>query len=200
MKRFDKTILLTLLPLKPVILDIGCYDGKDGLEIHRMFNYQGELHAFDPCSYNKFHGHNVKNVSFYQCALSNKNGSFPLHHSEHSQSNSLRKPKEHLQAWPQVHFKNHMEAACCKLDTIWPDEKIDFIWADLNGSEGDFIQGAQKALKKTSYLYIEFSDKELYEGQITKKQLLKMLPAWEIVGEFNVGDNFGNILLKNTKV
>lgn len=196
---FDKTILLNLLPPNPVILDIGAYDGKDGLEIHRLFNYEGQLHSFDPCSYNKFNGHNAKNVYFYQCALTNKNGSFPIYHSNHSQSNSLRKPKTHLTAWPEVVFRNHKEVACCKLDTIWPNEKIDFMWCDLNGSEGDFITGARKTLRNTSYLYIEYSDRELYEGQITKKHLLRLLPEWNIMGQYNVGPAFGNLLLKNSE-
>lgn len=198
MIKFDKTILLDLLPKRPVLLDVGAYDGRDGLEIHRLFNYEGQLHAFDPCSYNIYHGHNVPNVSFYQCALGNRNGSVQIYHSPHAQSNSLRKPKEHLIVWPDVKFKNSKEVSCCKLDTIWPDERIDFIWADLNGSEGDFIAGALKTLSRTSYLYIEFSDKELYEGQVTKRKLLKMLPDWNIAGLYNVGANFGNLFLKNT--
>lgn len=200
MNIFDKTILKAILPKAPIVLDVGCYDGKDGLEIHRLFDYQGELHSFDPCSFTLFKGHKTKNVFFYDCALSNKNGSIPIYNSAHSQSNSIRKPKEHLKVWPDVKFKNHSEAKCCKLDTIWPNEKIDFIWADLNGSEGDFVRGAIKTLKNTQYLYIEFSDKELYEGQVNKKELLRMLPGWKVMGEFNVGENFGNIFLKNTKV
>ena len=69
---------------------------------------------------------------------------------------------------------------------------------DINGAEEDFILGASAVLKyRVRFLYIEFSDKELYEGQITKEKILNLLPDFSLMNIYNFKGNFGNLLLKN---
>lgn len=196
MTKFDKSILKDLLPPNPVILDIGCYDGKDGLEMLDLI--PGALvHCFDPVSKDVFKGHG--RVGFYPLAVGSDDGLAWFHPSTHVQSGSLKRPKSHTQIWPEIDFKKPTLITCVKLDTFLSltGGVIDFIWCDLNGSEGDFIDGATETLKRTRYLYIEFSDKELYEGQINRKELEAKLPGWKVLGEYNVGENFGNLFLKN---
>ena len=88
-----------------------------------------------------------------------------------------------------------------KLDT-WMKQfnhkYINFIWADINGAEEDLILGGLNTLRdNTKFLYIETSDKELYEGEINKQRLLELLPEFELIDTFNDLGNFCNILLKN---
>lgn len=198
MKPIDKNIFKGLLPPHPIILDVGCYDGKDGLELHEMFG--GQLHAFDPLD--MFEGHGLPAVYFYMTALGKINGITVLHTSpQHPQSSSLMVPTGHLEVWPDVDFNNKIEVPCSKLDDIWnwnsADKRIDLVWADLNGSEAAFIEGAQKTLEYTRYLYIEVCNKELYEGQVLKEGIIKMLPGWSLKAEYNMGENFGNLLFRN---
>jgi len=71
--------------------------------------------------------------------------------------------------------------------------KIDFIWADVQGAEKELIEGALKTLnEKTRYFYTEFYNEELYEGQINLKSILKKLPNFRIINIY--GDN---VLLEN---
>ena len=81
------------------------------------------------------------------------------------------------------------------LDT-WCDENgieaIDFIWLDVQGAEMDVIRGGEKVLVKTRYIYTEYSDQELYEGQSPLDQLLNALPAFKIVERYR-----GDVLLEN---
>lgn len=194
----SKETILKLLPPNPVILDVGCWDGSDGLEFYKALG--GELYAFDPISYDVFKGHGLNCVNFFPCAVGNTDTFEVFHLSTHRQSASMRKPKQHKAIWPEINFGSPIMVRVVRLDTVWPINKpIDIIWADLNGSEEDFIKGAEQTLKRTKYLYIEYSDKELYAGQISKKELLGLLPEWSVIGEFNVGENFGNLLLQNSK-
>jgi hypothetical protein len=44
---------------------------------------------------------------------------------------------------------------------------IDFIWADVQGAEEDLILGGLDTLRKrTKYLFTEYNNSEMYEGQI----------------------------------
>jgi 2-O-methyltransferase len=44
-------------------------------------------------------------------------------------------------------------------------EAVDFIWADVQGAEGDLIAGATNVLSNTKYFYTEYGTSEWYEGQ-----------------------------------
>ncbi len=194
----DKKIFKGLLPEHPVILDIGCFDGKDGLELQELFH--GELHAFDPIDH--FIGHKMKDVFFYNTALGNvEDGVAYFHQSpSHPQSGSLSVPTGHKEIWPDIDYTPPIKIPITKLDSIWPaGVPIDLIWADLNGSEAEFIKGAKQTLKDTRYLYIEVAYKELFQGQLLQDDILKLLPTWSVKGTYNKGENFGNLLLRNRR-
>ena len=111
------------------------------------------------------------------------------------QSGSLRVPKTHKERWPWCRFDSVMNVTVCRLDT-WARENsigtIDFIWADTQGAEGDLISGGQATLAKTRYLYLEYSNDEIYEGEPTLQMLLDMLPNYSVVKRFP-----NDVLLKN---
>jgi len=188
----------------PIILDIGSFNGKDASELSQLFD-SPEIHCFeaDPINQEKWKELNKLNpkLTLYHTAIGNNDGPIVFNQATKGASGSMFKPKAHLEIWPQVHFNKEVKVMCFKLDT-WNDyvlqnQTIDFIWCDVNGAEKEVINGAKKTLKNTRYLYIEFSDKELYEGQISKQDLLALLPDWTILGTYNFEGNFGNLLMKN---
>ena len=63
---------------------------------------------------------------------------------------------------------------------------------DVQGAEIDVIRGGRNALKYTRYLYTEYSNKELYEGQISLKPLLDELIDFDVIVRYP-----DDILLKN---
>ena len=83
----------------------------------------------------------------------------------------------------------------CRLDN-WARENsigaIDFIWADTQGAEGDLISGGQATLARTRYLYLEYSNDEIYEGEPSLQALLAMLPNYSVIKRFP-----NDVLLKN---
>ncbi len=225
-KELSKTDIadLILYP-QPLIFEIGCYDGKDSKELCEALldrNYSPILYCFeaDPRSQELFEKENIDSKLPVDClilvpeAVGDIDGTITLHQSDsetrrhdHNQeswsaSSSIKKPNNHLELFPDVQFNNTVEVKSTRLDTFYiknfRGQLIDFMWVDINGAEEEFINGALGVLQhKTKYLYIEFSDKELYEGQITKDEILKKLSNFELVDIFGFKGNFGNMLLSN---
>ena len=66
---------------------------------------------------------------------------------------------------------------------------------DVQGAEGDVIKGASKTLQKTRFLYTEYNNNELYEGQPFLKSLLALLQSFKVVTRYPE-----DVLLKNMKI
>lgn len=203
----------------PLVLEVGSYDGKDSRELANILDRESIFYCFeaDKRSQDIFHKLNYqasKHLNLIEFAVGNIDGAIDFHLSDSdtrrhdhnkdswSASSSIKKPKTHLELFKDVDFKRTVRVPCIKLDSWFRIANlnmiVDFIWVDINGAEEDFILGGLKTLNEsTRYLYIEFSDKELYEGQITKDQISKLLPNFEILGVYNFKGNFGNLLLKN---
>jgi len=200
----------------PIILEIGMYDGEDAREMAqtmpRSIIYGFECDPRSIALYKSFE--NPENIVLNEVAIGSKNGLVDLfmsdsdtrrHYTDQdswSASSSLRQPKTHLDLFPDVDFKKTIKVECMTLDKWYEKtllgKTIDFVWADINGAEYDMILGGQKTLNSfTKYLYVEFSDKELYTGQPKKDDMLKLLPNFDVIGIYNFRGNFGNILLKN---
>jgi FkbM family methyltransferase len=110
-------------------------------------------------------------------------------------SGSIRRPKNHLTLNPWCTFDAVSEVPVRSLDS-WAREHgvdhVDLIWADVQGAEGDLIRGASATLARTRFLYTEYSNDEMYEGQIDLRSLLTALPQFAVVRRFA-----GDVLLQN---
>jgi len=192
----------------PTILEIGCNDGSNTLWFLEIFD-SPKIFCFepDPRAASRFKRKigNRPEVSFYECAISNKDGKETFYMSSGQEnemmpegwdySGSIRKPKNHLVVHPWCKFEKNIVVKTKTLDT-WCREReidrIDFIWMDVQGAEIDVIRGGRNALRNTRYLYTEYNNKELYEGQLSLKQLLKELAEFEVVVRYP-----DDILLRN---
>jgi 2-O-methyltransferase len=192
----------------PTILEIGCHDGSNTLWFLEIFD-SPRIFCFepDPRAAVRFKQNigNRPEISFFEYAISNKNGETTFYMSSGQESEimpegwdcsgSIRKPKNHLIMHPWCKFERNIIVQTKTLD-IWCREqgvdKIDFIWMDVQGAEIDVIRGGRNALKNTRYLYTEYSNKELYQGQLSLKQLLEELVEFEVVIRYP-----DDILLKN---
>jgi 2-O-methyltransferase len=192
----------------PTILEIGCHDGTNTLWFLEIFN-SPKIFCFepDPRAASRFKQNigNSPEISLFEYAIGNKNGKTTFYMSSGRESEampegwdcsgSIRKPKNHLKVHPWCKFEKNIIIETKTLDTWRKEqgiEKIDFIWMDVQGAEIDVIRGGRNTLKNTRYLYTEYNDKELYEGQISLKRLLKELVEFDVIVRYP-----DDILLKN---
>jgi FkbM family methyltransferase len=193
----------------PTILEIGCNDGSDTLRFLKA-TPRAKLFCFEPdpraiARFKKKLGRRFKDVKLFEIALSDRNGQIDFHVSDGEdpglpqgwdKSGSIRRPKEHLKVVPSVKFERTVKVNTRRLDD-WAAEndvqRVDFIWMDVQGAEADVILGAAKILRETRFLYTEYSDVELYEGQRPLKELLALLPSFDVVTRYP-----GDVLLRNT--
>jgi FkbM family methyltransferase len=196
----------------PVILDIGCNDGAEIDRFLKMFP-KCQVHAFepDPRPRARFKKHiRDKRVKLWPLAISAQDGEAEFHLSSADQaptgvqmpeggewdlSGSLRKPAKHLDFHPWVKFDKTMKVETMRLDTFTQRNRItriDFIWADVQGAEADLIAGAAESLKFTRYVYTEYNENEMYQGQVGLRKLIELLPEFEVVVRFP-----DDVLLRN---
>jgi FkbM family methyltransferase len=211
---FDLETLPALLGKPdPIILEIGCNDGGQTRDFLRLFS-DATVYAFepDPRARARFTAAvQDPRVRLFHLAISDSNGEIDFHMSNGAPSpevaaqlpggwdlsGSIRRPTGHLDALPWCTFDQQLKVKTLTLDTWCRNEgieAIDFIWADVQGAEGDVVRGGQASLAKTRYLYTEYSNRELYHGQADLPTLLSMLPDFRILQQFA-----GDVLLQNTR-
>lgn len=197
-----------------LILEIGANDGSHTDEFVRLFP-NATIYAFEPdpraAAKFKARGHHPR-VWLFEIAIGAVDGEADFYVSSGlpegaspemknyypqgwDQSGSLRAPKSHTAIWPWVKFESKITVPVRSLDS-WASEraikKIDFIWADMQGAEGDLVAGGRETLARTRYFYTEYGDEECYEGQPTLAQLAAMLPNFSILRRWRYDVLFEN--------
>jgi FkbM family methyltransferase len=220
MKSFDKKIFKELIKTeRPLILDIGCYDGSDTIEFANLFE-NSTIYCFDadPRSVKLFKKNvNLQNVKLFEFILSNVDGYLEWNCStsktrrhnnsenDWSASSSIKMPKNHLTLFNDVSFFSGDKIESKRLDTFYNNEvdnkrRIDIMWADVNGAEGELFMGAEKILNIIDYIFVEFSNVELYENQFDLDSIKKILNNFTLLDIYDYYGNFGNALFKNNNI
>ncbi|KRQ09656.1 FkbM family methyltransferase [Bradyrhizobium sp. DASA03076] len=195
----------------PVILDIGCNDGTDTKRFVELCP-EARFYCFEPdpravVRFKKNLHSALDKVRLFEIAISDRNGKIDFHPSngdgeveEWDLSGSIRRPKNHLAEYEWVRFDKPISVETRRLDD-WSSEakldKIDLIWMDVQGAESDVIAGGKRALSNTRFIYTEYSDRELYEGQLSLNAILELLPSFEVVRLYPRAVE-GDVLLRNT--
>jgi FkbM family methyltransferase len=197
------------------ILEIGANDGSHTVHFLRMFP-RASIFAFepDPRAIAKFKKNAADpRVRLFEMAIGATDGTAEFHRSSGfpddaapeakaqdpegwDQSGSLRAPKSHKVVWPWVKFDSTLTVPVQRLDS-WAGahgiDRVDLIWADVQGAEDDLIAGGGATLARTRFLFTEYSDDEWYEGQPTLARILDLLPAFRILRRYQT-----DVLLENT--
>ncbi len=213
----SRDLLVEILgPYPQLILEIGCNDGTHTNWFLELFP-DAEIHCFEPDqrAIDRFRKTvSSDHVTLHPIAISDRDGEVEFHVSgggpddrDMSQfpegwdySGSIRPPKKHLECFPWCSFDKTTTVATRSLDS-WrreqglSDRTIDFIWADTQGAEVDLIRGGLETLGRTRYFYTEYSNREMYQGQINFRKLMQMLPNYRLVHRYA-----GDLLVKNKSV
>jgi FkbM family methyltransferase len=172
-------------PEAKVFLELGAHQGTDTAWLAQVPG--ATVHAFEPDPRNTQPPR--PNVVVHELAVSDRDGVAPFVLSrggwgrEWTYSSSLKLPKNHFRRYP-VTFGETIEVHTTTLDSFCAREGVGdvaLIWADIQGAEREMIRGAHDVLERTRYLYTEWSDDELYEGQATLREILEMLPDFRVL-------------------
>jgi FkbM family methyltransferase len=202
-KDIVKLIPVEALTLDNFILEIGANNGSDTCQFNDHVRYYNIV-AFEPDNraFNKlkniFQKHNA--IKLINKAVSNIDGVtkfFPSTSSisgqeEWDMSGSLLAPKLHLQRHPWVSFKNPIEVETVRIDSVlntFPKvSEISFVWMDVQGAEKSVLESFGNYLDKVKYIYTEYGNEELYEGQELKNSIRDILKNFDVIDDD--GDNF----------
>ena len=201
MPDITKQEIKDLIGTGAVILEVGSFNGKDAAELAEVC--ETEVHAFEPnpASYEIMKLLGNDRLIIWNYAVCAHNGYTILNLSNHPQSDTIKTPKLHKKLFPDVKYKDSIKVKATTLDSwnysVRKGDPVDFIWIDCNGSEADFILGANQTLAKTKYVYIEYCEKELFSKALNRAGIQKALPGFGTLGDYNFQGNFGNLLMKN---
>jgi FkbM family methyltransferase len=202
------------------MLEFGACDGYHTNEFLKMLHMVGRpfmLHSFEPEPANyarcvsaaRRHSDLISGrLQLWPLAIGAEIGEVPFYVSggqkivddrivdNYYGSSSLRAPKEVTRSWPAMTFKTST-AKVTTLDAFAAehlvDQTIDFIWADIQGAQGDLVRGGSTALKRTRFLYTEYDNSEMYEGEVVGLDgFCALLPDFVVVEDYG-----GDVLLHN---
>ena len=186
----------------PVILDVGCNDGQTTRWFLDMFE-NPRICCFEPdpraiSRFKKLVGERP-DVMLFEMAVGDHEGTIDFYQSGGKQddewlaktmpegwdlSGSIKEPHRHLALHPQVTFGDQIRVPVDTLDAVcdkYGIGPVDFIWLDVQGAELEVFSGGRKTLAQTRYLYTEYSEHELYKGQVGLRKMLDQLPGFSVM-------------------
>ena len=181
----------------PIILELGANIGRTAKCLLKCFPHV-KLFCFEPDPRNILAF--KKNVQDSRCKLIEKavadvDGGVLLNQScghwpgqpascVHTESSTIKGTTKHTELHKWMGYLPPISVLATRLDT-WRKQNeidiIDFIWADVEGAEEELLKGAQDALAHTRYFYTEYTDLEMYDGEITLAEIKKLLPGFTMV-------------------
>ncbi len=198
-----------------VVLELGAYRGEDTAHLRGMFP-NAHLYSFEPDPRNlevlRRNG-SAEITTLVDVAVGDRDGEATFRLSsavmssapswvtdpEYSGSSSLKRPAAMVEIHPWLRLDEEITVRMLTLDTFVKThgiDRIDLVWADVQGAEDLMIAGGQIALARTRFLYTECSEANEYEGQIDLGEMLERLPGrWEVIERFPF-----DVLLRNLTV
>lgn len=195
----------SLVPDADLVVEVGANSGQDTRLLLEAFP-RAEIWCFEPDPRAiKAWRRNITNprATLLPIAVGDHSGEVTFHQSDGlppdvpaedfpegwDLSGSIMRPKNHTTVHPWSKFETAISVKGETLDALMENtlEKfsaqqfpIGLIWADVQGAEELLIKGAYQTLKKSRFFYTEYSNEELYEGQVSLGRLISLLPDFRI--------------------
>jgi FkbM family methyltransferase len=211
------------------VFEVGCADGRDTKQFLKAFGSNFEIYTFDPEPLNILamtalgqkdavgESNDVlihdNRHEFNPFAICDFDGKITFKRSRDTgyddggymsprYSGSIKDPVKQLEGWPHIVFDEVVEAEARRLDTFCKDyliNHIDFLWMDVQGAEGQVFAGAPEILKNTDYVYTEYYNVPMYDGQLNLEDLKQILNGFELIGDYRYSDCDGGDALFRKK-
>jgi len=177
------------------VVDVGANRGQFALVARKCFP-EAIIHSVEPLDepakifLSIFE--NDPKVTLHQCAIGCKVGTQTIHISKQDDSSSLL-PIGNAQAklFPGTQEKETREVVVRTLDELIVDDTIpepSLLKVDVQGFELETLKGCLKFLPQFSYIYVEASFVELYQGQALAHEIITFLDEndFKLTGVYNI--------------
>lgn len=187
--------LIPFLPENPVIFDVGSNKGEWSDIIMEEFGDRATFHFFEPndimLNYTKIKYDYNTNIWYQKVAVAKTIGWEPFTYFENFNnglSSLYRNPKWNDLPWQEKKVPTISIDEYCKIGDV---PIIDFIKIDVEGAEGDVLEGMQKMLSnnKVRFIQLEYSEHWPLSGTLFAKVIAAMGYYGYTCYSFN-GENF----------
>ena len=163
------------------IIDIGSNKGQFILLIEQLFPNK-IIHSFEPIKeilekQKKFFNYK-KEIFFYNFALGSYPSTKEFFVTQRMDGSSFFKINSDITQNINYKIKDQRNIQIKTLDEMMLNQKVIqpiLIKIDVQGFELEVLKGSEKILKKTSYLLIEVSEKEMYQNQPVQDEIIAFL-------------------------
>lgn len=134
------------------------------------------------------------NAVIFKCAVSDYCGEANMfcECSNHGQSSSLLKPKEHKAKYPNIIFEHFETVPVYRIEDLEFDRKrYNILVMDLQGGELRALYGCGMLLKYIDCIHTEVNFIEMYEGCCLINELDEFLEGWNF-NRVYTGENTNN--------
>ena len=180
------TIESVLSKFKPIsgLVHVGAHHGQEWSTYKK---YDIPVIFIEPCQdafkilENKFAS--TKNVTLFNCAAGASNFTTEMYVEKSNNlgaSNSVLKPKKHLEQYPEIKFTEKETVQVIPLDNLIQNN-YNILVIDTQGYELEVLKGAVNILKNIDCIYTEANREELYEGCAMIDEIDKFLEPYNLI-------------------
>lgn len=167
------------------IIHVGGHYGKE-VELYKTINPDCIVDIFEPHpdTFNimKEGVNNLSKINCHNVALGASETVMQLfvETANQGQSNSLLKPKHHINQYPHIRFESKIDVIVKTLDSFNLDDSYNFMSIDVQGFELEVLKGSINTLKNIQYVIMEINNAELYEGCCMVQELDQFLDQFNL--------------------
>ena len=178
------------------IFDVGSHKGESAIFFHGIFP-ESKIYSFEPIPFAAENIINLalKNVSVFQMALSDFNGSADFYVQDISHLSSLNKinrKSKHSMGYASDEKHKKITVDVVRGDTFIKSRdivEIDLLKIDVQANEVKTIQGFSDVLDKIKIVFVEVSFYDFYDNRSVIKNIEASLPSFEFYDIYEISKN-----------
>lgn len=177
------------------VIHAGAHFGQE-IQDYKRCNIKNIV-LIEPCqkAYNVLTRTYHNRYPVHKCALGSQSGKAVMNveTKNNGQSNSILKPKKHLEQFPDITFNDTETVEMKTLDSL-NIQHCNMLNMDVQGYELEVLKGASATIENLDYIYTEVNRDEVYENCAQVSEIDNYLKAFDRVETSWSGGTWGDAL------